>query len=101
MNEAFKSISNGLEEAIAHSKKLKTDVITFAPNEVNVKQVREKTGLTQTRFAATLGISVKTLRNWEQGKRKPHGPALVLLNAVERDHGKLLEILTDPISASC
>lgn len=40
---------------------------------------------TQAAFADELGISVKTLRNWEQGKRKPSGPALVLLRLLERD----------------
>ncbi|WP_094183324.1 helix-turn-helix domain-containing protein [Bradyrhizobium canariense] len=41
--------------------------------------------MTQQAFADGLGIPVRTLRNWEQGKRKPTGPALVLLRMVERD----------------
>lgn len=41
--------------------------------------------MTQQAFADGLGIPVRTLRNWEQGKRKPTGPALVLLHLVERD----------------
>ena len=99
MGEAFESIKKGLEEAIAHSKGEATEVKIFEPADINVKRVREITGLSQIRFAAAFGISVKTLRHWEQGDRKPQGPALVLLNAAARDHKKLLEILQTPLIA--
>ena len=46
---------------------------------LDVTGIREGYKLSQTRFAALLGISVKTLRNWEQGRRAPVGPARVLL----------------------
>lgn len=94
MSDLFESIKRGLEEAVAHSKGEKTGVRLFTPEEVNVKKVREKTGLTQEQFAATFGISLGTLRHWERGDRKPHGPALVLLNAVAKEPGTLLRILT-------
>lgn len=93
MAELFESIKRGLEEAIAHSKGEKTEVRLFIPENVNVKQVREKTGLTQNQFAATFGISLGTLRHWERGDRKPHGPALVLLNAANNAPDALLQIL--------
>jgi putative transcriptional regulator len=93
MAELFESIKRGLEEAIAHSKGEKTEVRIFTPQSVNVKQVREKTGLTQNQFAATFGISLGTLRHWERGDRKPHGPALVLLNAANNAPDTLLQIL--------
>jgi putative transcriptional regulator len=93
MAELFESIKRGLEEAIAHSKGEKTEVRLFTPQNVNVKLVREKTGLTQNQFAATFGISLGTLRHWERGDRKPHGPALVLLNAANNAPDTLLQIL--------
>ena len=46
--------------------------------------LRRFVGLTQTRFAAAMGISVHTLRNWEQGRRSPEGPALALLKIAAR-----------------
>ncbi len=46
---------------------------------IDTKSIREKYRLTQSQFASLLGISVKTLRNWEQGRRSPEGPARVLL----------------------
>jgi putative transcriptional regulator len=94
MSDLFESIKRGLEEAVAHQKGDKTSVRLFTPEEVNVKKVREKTGLTQEQFAATFGISLGTLRHWERGDRKPHGPALVLLNAVAKEPATLLRILT-------
>lgn len=100
MSDLFESIKRGLEEAVAHSKGEKTGVRLYTPEEVNVKKVREKTGLTQEQFAATFGISLGTLRHWERGDRKPHGPALVLLNAVAKEPGTLLRILTADKSQS-
>jgi putative transcriptional regulator len=47
-----------------------------------VRRIRETYGLSQDKFASLLGISVATLRNWEQGRRKPEGPARVLLRVV-------------------
>ena len=81
MSDLFASIKRGLEEAVAHQEGKGTGVTLFVPEAVDVKLVRERTGLTQEKFAATFGISLGTLRHWERGDRKPHGPALVLLNA--------------------
>lgn len=94
MGTLFESIKRGMEEAIAHSKGEQTDIKFYTPQAVDVKSVREKTGLTQNQFAATFGISLGTLRHWERGDRKPHGPALVLLNAANNAPDKLLQILT-------
>jgi len=93
MNDLYESIKLGMEEAIAHSKGDQGQAQVYRPSEVNVKAVRQKTGLSQDRFAATFGISVATLRHWERGDRKPHGPALVLLNAADNDPVGLLKIL--------
>ena len=53
---------------------------TFYIDEPNAKEIRSKFDLTQDEFANLLNISVATLRNWEQGRRRPEGPARVLLN---------------------
>ncbi len=47
--------------------------------------IRHRLGLTQDAFAGLLGVSVQTLRNWEQGTRQPRGPALALLRIVEKN----------------
>jgi putative transcriptional regulator len=56
----------------------------FFIEEPDVKGLREKHGLSQPQFAAVLGISLGTLRNWEQGRRRPEGSARVLLRVVEQ-----------------
>jgi putative transcriptional regulator len=48
------------------------------------RNVRGRTGLTQTVFAARIGVPVETVRNWEQGKRSPRGPARALLKVLEQ-----------------
>ena len=47
------------------------------------RSVRGRTGLTQSAFAARIGVPVETVRNWEQGKRSPRGPARALLKVLE------------------
>lgn len=61
--------------------------------EPKVKAIRAKTGLTQTRFASVLGVSKRTLENWEQGRRQPTGPARALLKILDADPQHALEAL--------
>jgi putative transcriptional regulator len=55
------------------------------PAEVDVAAIRGCTGLSQTTFARSIGVSPATLRNWEQGRRRPEGPARVLLALLARN----------------
>jgi putative transcriptional regulator len=57
----------------------------------SIAATREKIGLSQSRFARLLGISVRTLHHWEQGSRKPSGAARVLLRVAARHPEVLLE----------
>jgi DNA-binding transcriptional regulator YiaG len=50
----------------------------------DIATLRRFVGLTQTEFARAMGISVHTLRNWEQGRRRPDGPAIALLRIAAR-----------------
>lgn len=56
----------------------------FAVEGPDIKRIRAQYQLSQSQFAALLGISVGTLRNWEQGRRRPEGPARVLLQVASR-----------------
>ena len=60
--------------------------------ETEVRALREQFGLSQDKFAQLVGISVGTLRNWEQGRRRPEGPARVLLRIASRHPEALLDI---------
>jgi len=61
--------------------------------EPEVKAIRAKTGLSQSRFANVVGVSKRTLENWEQGRRHPTGPARVLLKIVDADPEYVLKAL--------
>src|SRR6185436_292730 len=58
-----------------------------------IKALRAKIGLSQPKFAALLNVDVGTLRNWEQGRREPTGPAKALLTAISRDPTHVLKAL--------
>jgi len=60
---------------------------------LDVAAIRAKTGLSQDRFARAFQISPHTLRNWEQGRRAPEGPARALLLAIDREPEALLRAL--------
>lgn len=66
---------------------------TFELPESDVATIREAYGLSQTKFAALLGISVRTLQNWEQGRRMPRGPARVLLRVAARHPDAVLDVV--------
>lgn len=63
----------------------------FRSNDIDVASLRDRFGLSQHKFAALLGISVRTLQNWEQGRRAPHGPARVLLRVAARHPQAILD----------
>ena len=55
-----------------------------APDAVYARGVRARTKLTQAEFAARIGVPIETVRNWEQGKRSPRGPARALLKVIDK-----------------
>ncbi len=61
-------------------------------NVPEVSQIRERTGLSQARFAQLLGVSVRTLQEWEQGRRAPSGAARTLLLIAAKNPHALLEV---------
>jgi putative transcriptional regulator len=58
----------------------------------SITAIREKTGLSQTQFARLLGVSVRTLQEWEQGRRAPSGAARTLLMIAKKNPKALLEV---------
>ncbi|MDH4558360.1 helix-turn-helix domain-containing protein [Pseudomonas sp. BN417] len=65
----------------------------FHVDAVKVRGIRRLTGLSQARFAETIDVAVGTLRNWEQGRRTPEGPARALLRAISNDPEHVLAAL--------
>jgi putative transcriptional regulator len=90
--ELLESVRQG--GAIVRGKMPPSRAFEFA--EPDVRLIRERYGLTQEKFAHLIGISVATLRNWEQGRRKPEGAARVLLQVAARHPEAVLDVVGDP-----
>jgi DNA-binding transcriptional regulator YiaG len=67
--------------------------LRIAIRPVDVKALRTRLGISQEAFAGRYGLDVATVRNWEQGRTKPEGPAAALLQLIERDPDKIVELL--------
>ncbi|MCH7724073.1 MAG: helix-turn-helix domain-containing protein [Bacteroidetes bacterium] len=82
--ELFDELERSVREGgkILKGKRRANRVFDFDSTDPRV--IRERLGLSQSKFAKLLGISVSTLQNWEQGRRKPDGPAKVLLNVAAK-----------------
>lgn len=65
----------------------------FHVDAVKVREIRRATGLSQAKFAEKIDVAVGTLRNWEQGRRDPEGPARALLRAIDNDPVNVLAAL--------
>ena len=86
MSKTANRIMQGLREATAHARGEKVPGLKLhTARFVNVSAVRRKTGLSQAAFSRKIGVSPGTLRNWEQGRRAPEGPARVLLAMLSRN----------------
>ncbi len=91
--KAFRKIMAGLEDAIADARGEPGRVVrttTIAP--LDVRSVREKTGLSQEEFSRTFGLSLATYRKWEQGQRAPTEGSLLLLHVIDQHPKTVLKV---------
>ncbi|NUN67859.1 helix-turn-helix domain-containing protein (plasmid) [Pseudanabaena biceps] len=92
---AFSSIKQGLGEALAFAdgNDHGANVHQVTVPDVDVAAIRASTGLSQGAFARSIGVARGTLLNWEQGRRRPTGPAQVLLAMIARKPSLVSELL--------
>jgi DNA-binding transcriptional regulator YiaG len=83
MTEIPELTKKQLASAISSRQRKRLMLGHFESGE-DISALRRFVGLSQTEFARAMGISVHTLRNWEQGRRKPDGPAIALLRIAAR-----------------
>ena len=88
--ELLESVRQG--GAILRGERKPSQVFEFS--EPDVRAVRAHYGLSQEKFASLMGISVGTLRNWEQGRRRPEGPARVLLRVAAKHPEAVLDVVS-------
>ena len=89
MAKRTRNMGQEILEGIRELKRGEHGRVTNVPSIVSI---RERTGLSQSRFAELLGVSVRTLQEWEQGRRAPSGAARTLLLIAERNPRALQEV---------
>jgi putative transcriptional regulator len=90
--ELFDELLESVKQGSAIMKGSIKPLRVFEFPESEVRRLRENYGLSQDKFASLMGISVATLRNWEQGRRKPEGAARVLLMVAAKHPKVLLDV---------
>ncbi|MBM4340766.1 MAG: helix-turn-helix domain-containing protein [Deltaproteobacteria bacterium] len=91
--ELFDELLEGVKQGAAIMKGTMKPLRTIEFPESQVLKIREQYGLSQDKFATLMGISVATLCNWEQGLRKPEGPARFLLRVAATHPDALLDMV--------
>ena len=81
--ESFELTAEDLERSLRRDQRQRLMAGELRSGE-DIRDLRAFVGLTQTEFARALGISVRTLQGWEQGRRRPEGPSLALLRIAAR-----------------
>lgn len=92
-NETFVELLTSIQEGAEILRGRKTPSRSFEVNAQDIKTIRERLGLSQRQFAALMGVSVDTLQNWEQNRRKPRGAARTLLLIAARHPEAMLDVL--------
>lgn len=95
--DIFERTMSALQEAEAHAKgETPSGMVVHVPEAVDVAGIRKRTGKAQPAFAASIGVPVATLRQWEHQRRQPQGPARVLLALIEKNPRLVEETLGVP-----
>ena len=94
MNKAaFEELLTSARRALESGRRARNAVRPWQINALTIKELRGWTKLSQPEFAALLGVELSTLRNWEQGRREPAGPARALLRALRNDPENVIRAL--------
>lgn len=92
-DDDFAELVKSVKEAAAIYRGEQQPSRSFHFDPLDIKKIRDGYNLTQKEFAALLGISTSTLRNWEQGRRTPEGPAMALLRVAQKHPQAVLDSL--------
>lgn len=95
MSTMYEELVQGLNEAIAFARGEEIGAVVHHIDvpTIDVAKIRAQTGLSQAEFAKSIGVAKGTLLNWEHGRRRPTGPAQVLLAMIARRPSVVAELL--------
>lgn len=94
--EMFDELIASVREGGAILRGQKRPARRFVIEASGVRGIRERTALSQSEFAHLIGVSVKTLQNWEQDRRRPTGPAAALLRVISREPKLAIQAIHQP-----
>lgn len=93
MNRVFDDLMESVQQMDEIQRRERQPSRKFIVDATQVKAIRQATGLTQANFAKMIDVQLATLRNWEQGRREPTGPAKALLRAIHNDPKHVIRAL--------
>jgi len=93
MAEAGQSILRGARQALAYARGARDGTVVHVPEVVDVRAIRRALGMSQRQFAERFGFTLDAVQNWEQGRRRPEGPARSLLKVIEHRPDVVLQAL--------
>jgi putative transcriptional regulator len=88
-----RALVEGAEQMLAHTRGEIELETYFLPGPVDVKAIREKTGLSQAQFARRFALSPRTLQQWEQGKQAPDSAVRAYLTVIDRNPAAVVDAL--------
>ena len=95
MSKAGKRTIRSARQALAFARGEKEhSCIVHIPKEINVRRIRRKAAMSQTEFASHFGVSVRTVQDWEQGRRVPSGVSRAFLLVIDREPEAVRRALT-------
>ncbi|MGD0414365.1 MAG: type II toxin-antitoxin system MqsA family antitoxin [Terriglobales bacterium] len=93
MKTAFAELMTGLDEVQAFLAGERKGFKVHVPDEVDVKSIRNKLNMTQSRFSETFGFSLDAIKHWEGGRRTPEAPARTLLTVIDKNPAAVITAL--------
>ena len=93
MKTQFEQMMNGLNDVEAFLAGKQEGFKAHVPQEVDVKAIRNRLGMTQARFYNTFGFSLDAIKHWEGGRRTPEAPARTLLTVIDKNPAAVLTAL--------
>ncbi len=100
MKTQFEQMMEGLNDVEAFLAGEREGFKTHVPQEVDVKAIRNRLGMTQARFSDTFGFSLDAIKHWEGGRRTPEAPARTLLAVIDKNPAAVLTALNPAVGSS-
>lgn len=95
--ETFEELLTSVREGANIFRGEKNPSRSFEVSRQDLKTMREQLNLSQRELAVLLGISIDTLQNWEQGRRKPRGAAKILIHVAEKHPEAILDVIKEEL----